>query len=244
MRPAAFTASTVPLSSSCSPAPRALCSRGSHGCAPLQAMSRGLQTMSEGGGRWNVARRRVMSRSAPAAAAAWDASGQALPISRYETTFPNSAGQDPLQPSNPDIGWCFSLDDAAQQLHTLPAILAPGERLWQVHAVSMHDLTAAIHLLPRHLGLYSFVPRAAAAQVQPWWAYEADSDGVEGRQLTGKPSVFFRKTVNAHTSCGEDVAVNAQQYAVLVMDVPDLRPAHARWLSLDIAPTCVTTNTQ
>ncbi|CAK0783273.1 hypothetical protein CVIRNUC_006472 [Coccomyxa viridis] len=129
------------------------------GVPARQAMSRGLQTMSEGGGRWNIARRRVMSRSAPAAAATWDASGQALPISRYETTFPNSA---------------------------------------------------------------------AAAQVQPWWAYEADSDGVEGRQLTGKPSVFFRKTVNAHTSCGEDVAVNAQQYAVLVMDVPDLRPAHAR----------------
>ena len=65
---------------------------------------------------------------------------------------------------------------------------------------------------------------AAPAQVQPWWSYEADSDHIEGRQLTGKPSVFFRKTVNAHTSCGRDVAVNAQQYAVLVMDVPDLRP--------------------
>ena len=101
MRPAAFTASTVPLSSSCSPAPRALCSRGSHRCTPLQAMSRGLQTMSEGGSRWNVARRRVMSCSPPAAAAAWDASGQALPISRHETTFPNSAGQDPLLPCSP-----------------------------------------------------------------------------------------------------------------------------------------------
>ena len=64
-------------------------------------MSRGLQTMSEGGSRWNGARRRVMSRSAPAAAAAWDASGQALPISRYETTFPNSAGPDPLLSNNP-----------------------------------------------------------------------------------------------------------------------------------------------
>ena len=76
--------------------PAALCSRASHRCAPLQAMSRGLQTMSEGGSRWNVARRRVMSRSAPAASAAWDASGQAPPISRYETTYPNSAGQDPV----------------------------------------------------------------------------------------------------------------------------------------------------
>ena len=126
--------------------------------------------------------------------------------------------------------------NAAQESHTLLAVITPGERLWQVHAVSMHVVTAATYLLPRHSGLHRLVPRAAAAQVQPWWAYEADSDGVEGRQLTGKPSVFFRKTVNAHTSCGEDVAVNAQQYAVLVMDVPDLRPAHARWLILDTAP--------
>lgn len=61
--------------------------------------------------------------------------------------------------------------------------------------------------------------------MQPWWAYEAEgeSDG-SCRQLAGKPSVFFRKTVNARTAAGSDVAVNAQQYAVLVMDVPDLRP--------------------
>ena len=113
----------------------------------------------------------------------------------------------------------------------------------------MHDLTAA-RLASSHAsaaegsGLQCLVPCAAAAQVQPWWAYEVDSDGVEGRQLTGKPSVFFRKTVNAHSSFGEDVAVNAQQYAVLVMDVPDLRPAHARWLILDAAPACATSNTQ
>ena len=92
----------------------------------------------------------------------------------------------------------------------------------------------------KHQGLHCWVPHAAAAQVQPWWAYEADSEGVAGRQLTGKPSVFFRKTVNAHSSFGEDVAVNAQQYAVLVMDVPDLRPAHARWPIPDAAPACVT----
>ena len=59
--------------------------------------------MSEGGSRWNVARRRVMSRSAPAVAAVWDASGQALPISRYETTYPNSAGQNTLQYNSPDL---------------------------------------------------------------------------------------------------------------------------------------------
>lgn len=62
---------------------------------------------------------------------------------------------------------------------------------------------------------------AAPAVVQPWWVNEA---GTGQGQLTGKPSVFFRKTINAHSSCGQDVAVNAQQYAVLVMDVPDLRP--------------------
>ena len=39
----------------------------------------------------------------------------------------------------------------------------------------------------------------------------------------GKPSVFFRKTIKTTAADGTVVAVNAQQYAVLVMDVPDLR---------------------
>ena len=69
-----------------------------HRCAPLQAMSRGLQTVPEGGSQWNLARRCVMTRSAPAAAAS-----QAPPISRHEKTDPNSAGQDALQSNDLDL---------------------------------------------------------------------------------------------------------------------------------------------
>ena len=61
--------------------------------------------------------------------------------------------------------------------------------------------------------------------MHPWWLYDGEADQTEGGQLTGKPSVFFRKTINAQSSCGRELAVNGQQYAVLVMDVPDLRPA-------------------
>ena len=54
-----------------------------------------------------------------------------------------------------------------------------------------------------------------------WWYV---SPGDHEQVITGKPSVFCRKTVNAD-GAGEDgctVTVNAQQYVVLVMDVPDL----------------------
>lgn len=64
---------------------------------------------------------------------------------------------------------------------------------------------------------------AGPAKVQPWWLREGGLELGGEAQLTGKPSVFFRKTINAQTSCGRELAVNAQQYAVLVMDVPDLR---------------------
>ncbi len=44
----------------------------------------------------------------------------------------------------------------------------------------------------------------------------------------GKPSVRFRKVVNTTTDNGQLVAVTAQQYCVLVMDVPDLEAAARR----------------
>ena len=47
----------------------------------------------------------------------------------------------------------------------------------------------------------------------------------EGPRLMGKPSVRFRKVVNTTTDDGQMVAVTAQQYCVLVMDVPDLEAA-------------------
>ena len=68
---------------------------------------------------------------------------------------------------------------------------------------------------------------AGPAQVQPWWLSEGGLEHGESSQLMGKPSVFFRKTINAQAGGGRELAVNAQQYAVLVMDVPDLRPQPA-----------------
>lgn len=40
--------------------------------------------------------------------------------------------------------------------------------------------------------------------------------------LLGKPSVAWRKVVNTMDDSGASVGVNAQQYVVLVMDVPNL----------------------
>ena len=51
----------------------------------------------------------------------------------------------------------------------------------------------------------------------------------EGPRLMGKPSVRFRKVVNTTTDDGQLVAVTAQQYCVLVMDVPDLEAAARRY---------------
>jgi hypothetical protein len=44
----------------------------------------------------------------------------------------------------------------------------------------------------------------------------------------GKPSVLFRKLINTEGKDGNLCAVNAQQYAVLVMDVPDLIAEHEK----------------
>lgn len=57
---------------------------------------------------------------------------------------------------------------------------------------------------------------------------EARQHEQQQQHLSGKPSVFFRKTVNAELEDGRVVAVNAQQYAVLVMDAPDLRMQRTR----------------
>ena len=51
----------------------------------------------------------------------------------------------------------------------------------------------------------------------------------DGRQMMGKPSVLFRKTVNVEQPDGSQEAVNAQLYTVLVMDVPNLRRQHERY---------------
>lgn len=60
-----------------------------------------------------------------------------------------------------------------------------------------------------------------------WWKgrKQIDDTGQE-RTLLGKPNVAWRKVINTADGNGERVGVNAQQYAVLVMDVPNL--AHQR----------------
>ena len=44
---------------------------------------------------------------------------------------------------------------------------------------------------------------------------------VVARQIWGKPSVAHAKVINTVNEDGNPVGMNAQQYAVLVMDVPN-----------------------
>ena len=61
-----------------------------------------------------------------------------------------------------------------------------------------------------------------------WWHTKQLADN---RVIMGKPSVLFRKVVN--TRAGDEIiAVNAQQYAVLVMDVPNLHKENDRCVLL------------
>ena len=57
-----------------------------------------------------------------------------------------------------------------------------------------------------------------------WWHTKQLADN---RIIMGKPSVLFRKVVNTRVG-DEIIAVNAQQYAVLVMDVPNLHKENDR----------------
>ena len=68
--------------------------------------------------------------------------------------------------------------------------------------------------------------------IYKWWRADNLPATKDGPRLMGKPSVVFRKTVNTSTADGRTVAVNAQQYAVLVMDVPDLMKLRAKWVWL------------
>lgn len=65
---------------------------------------------------------------------------------------------------------------------------------------------------------------AGRERVHRWWHTKQLADS---RIIMGKPSVLFRKVVNTRVG-DEIVAVNAQQYAVLVMDVPDLHRENAK----------------
>lgn len=63
---------------------------------------------------------------------------------------------------------------------------------------------------------------AAREAVYKWWRTDNVPANEQGRRLMGKPSVRFRKVVNTIADDGGAVAVNAQQYCVLVMDVPNV----------------------
>ncbi|KAL3131896.1 hypothetical protein ABBQ38_007601 [Trebouxia sp. C0009 RCD-2024] len=70
--------------------------------------------------------------------------------------------------------------------------------------------------------------KPAREAVYKWWRTDNMPATREGPRLMGKPSVRFRKVVNTTTDDGQMVAVTAQQYCVLVMDVPDLEAAAMR----------------
>ncbi len=61
---------------------------------------------------------------------------------------------------------------------------------------------------------------AGRERVHRWWHTKQLS--MTENVIMGKPSVLFRKLINTVGNDGNLSAVNAQQYAVLVMDVPDL----------------------
>ena len=65
---------------------------------------------------------------------------------------------------------------------------------------------------------------AGRERVHRWWHTKQLADK---RVIMGKPSVLFRKVVNTRDG-DEIIAVNAQQYAVLVMDVPNLHKENKR----------------
>ena len=60
-----------------------------------------------------------------------------------------------------------------------------------------------------------------------WWHTKQLADN---RVIMGKPSVLHRKVVNTRVG-DEIIAVNAQQYAVLVMDVPNLHKENRKCAS-------------
>eukprot|EP00803_Ostreobium_quekettii_P009724 evm.model.scf_220.3 EVM.evm.TU.scf_220.3 scf_220:31260-46576(+) len=64
------------------------------------------------------------------------------------------------------------------------------------------------------------------SQILRWWSMGTDSGNPEQKDtekvLTTRPSCRFLKTVNTQASDGRTVAVNAQQYTVLLTNVPDL----------------------
>ena len=63
-----------------------------------------------------------------------------------------------------------------------------------------------------------------------WWRNEVPNKHPEddAKSLVGKPPVRFRKLVNTTADDGRMIGVNAQQYAVLVRDVPNLAVERAR----------------
>ena len=169
--------------------------------------------------------------SSPSACIAEDQEmGRAMePISRYETSPPKEqrdAGKGPILYIEIQ-NFCYegmqhaccpmpehaAVASAAARRCLLPVCLfAALCLLWGVNCSLNRRMHAA----------------RQAPRILPWWASDCDvPDGLEGQLIVGKPSVFFRKTIKTTAADGTTVAVNAQQYAVLVMDVPDLRARRA-----------------
>lgn len=82
-----------------------------------------------------------------------------------------------------------------------------------------HVAAAAGHENAEHMAV-----GAGRERVHRWWHTKQLADK---RVIMGKPSVLFRKVVNTRDG-DEIIAVNAQQYAVLVMDVPNLHKENKR----------------
>ncbi|KAK9817083.1 hypothetical protein WJX72_009273 [[Myrmecia] bisecta] len=93
---------------------------------------------------------------------------------------------------------------------------------------SMHSLASSMLSAPgvQAIARYETKPVDAHAakgheRLSRWWRADGSMAVVDGRSLTGKPPVHFRKVIKTTNQAGETVGVNAQQYAVLVTDVPN-----------------------
>ena len=75
---------------------------------------------------------------------------------------------------------------------------------------------------------------AGRERIHQWWrpAEGSDPSTHAGTIQAGKPNVSFRKIVNTTLPDGSTLGVNAQLYAVLVMDVPDINRERRRCVTL------------
>ena len=123
-------------------------------------------------------------------------------------------------------GCCTQASSVWADFRVYLTFVTSVERL--LHQAVPTPLRKSVRLLLALCGRRSAVMHVAGAgreRVHRWWHTKQLADN---RVIMGKPSVLFRKVINTRVG-DEIVAVNAQQYAVLVMDVPNLHKESTKY---------------